>query len=79
MGADAHTEHAGASSEPSVTHEEHRNELWWSKVREYGQEFFSEFFGTMVLILFASLGDGDWVSCSASTLLARPAATSTLP
>lgn len=55
MGADAHTEHAGASSEPSVTHEEHRNELWWSKVREYGQEFFSEFFGTMVLILF---GDG---------------------
>jgi hypothetical protein len=35
--------------------EEIHQPLWWSRVRELGSDFFSEFFATMILILF---GDG---------------------
>lgn len=56
-----------SSSSQMVEHREHltppetpldfiqENELLWSKVRRHLQEPFSEFFGTMVMILF---GDG---------------------
>ena len=35
--------------------EEEEEQLAWSKIRGYCQDFFSEFLGTMILILF---GDG---------------------
>lgn len=36
-------------------HNARQPELAWPRMREYAQDFFSEFFGTMVMILF---GDG---------------------
>src|SRR5687768_8099708 len=46
-----------SSNAGPVSHhlEEEREELWWPRMREYGQDFFSEFGGTMIMILF---GDG---------------------
>ena len=44
---------AGPVSVPSD--QEERDALWWSQMRSHGQDFFSEFAGTMVMILF---GDG---------------------
>lgn len=42
---------AGTTARDEYEHEQ----LFWPKMREYGQDFFSEFFGTMIMILF---GDG---------------------
>lgn len=53
MSQDETSTTAGAVSPPSE--HEPREELWWSRMREYGADFFSEFGGTMVMILF---GDG---------------------
>lgn len=43
-----------SGSQPEDTKELHR-QLLWSRIRHYCREAFSEFFGTMILILF---GDG---------------------
>lgn len=47
------TSTAGAVSPPSE--HEPREDLWWSRMREYGRDFTSEFAGTMIMIAF---GDG---------------------
>lgn len=49
-GEETHEEHAAGTMTPP-----NEEELWWSRVRENLQDGFSEFFGTMVLIMF---GDG---------------------
>ncbi|KAI3534340.1 MIP family channel protein [Colletotrichum abscissum] len=51
-GEETHEEHAVGSMLPPHHEEE---QLWWSRIRENCQEGFSEFFGTMIMILF---GDG---------------------
>ncbi|VUC23231.1 unnamed protein product [Clonostachys rosea] len=52
-------EHAGSMSQEesahSVGYHSHEDEPAWTGIREYCQDFFSEFFGTCVMILF---GDG---------------------
>lgn len=56
-------EHAGSMSQDETTSatagprtpiHETENELWWSRMRGYGKDFFSEFGGTMVMILFGN-------------------------
>lgn len=54
MSQDETSTTAGAVSPPG-SEPEPREDLWWSRMREYGSDFFSEFAGTMVMILF---GDG---------------------
>lgn len=51
-GEETHEEHAVGSMLPPHHEEE---QLWWSRIRENCQDGFSEFFGTMIMILF---GDG---------------------
>jgi len=51
-GEETHEEHAVSSMLPTHHEEE---QLAWARIREYFQDGFSEFFGTMVLVLF---GDG---------------------
>jgi len=53
MSQDENSTTAGAVGPPSE--HEPQQDLWWSRCREYGADFFSEFAGTMVMILF---GDG---------------------
>lgn len=64
MGSDSHAEHAPgrneAPNEPNgatgpILAPAAVDQLFWSKAREYMLDFWSEFFGTMVMILF---GDG---------------------
>lgn len=53
----AYAEH-GAAIDHQITQEDAiqaHPELWWSRVRHYMREPFSEFFGVFILILF---GDG---------------------
>jgi aquaglyceroporin related protein len=51
----------GGKNEPSIHHINpeiecsYNRPLLWSRVREYGRVAFSEFFGTLILVLF---GDG---------------------
>ncbi|KAF9871197.1 MIP family channel protein [Colletotrichum karsti] len=51
-GEETHEEHAAGTMTPPEMREE---QLWWSRQRENLQDGFSEFFGTMILVLF---GDG---------------------
>jgi aquaglyceroporin related protein len=54
-GSMSHDEVDAVPTHPMVDEEEERQRLWWSKVRDNCQDFFSEFFATMIMILF---GDG---------------------
>lgn len=53
MSQDETSTTGGPSSPPAER--EARDNLWWSRMREHGSDFFSEFGGTMVMIAF---GDG---------------------
>lgn len=52
--SETRAEHAG-NAEMQAAYEEEHEQLWWSRMRENMRDFWSEFFGTMMLILF---GDG---------------------
>ncbi|KAL4966371.1 MIP/aquaporin family protein [Aspergillus stella-maris] len=45
---------SGTTEADPLTVERLSSSLWWSRVREYCREGFSEFFGTMILVLFGN-------------------------
>jgi aquaglyceroporin related protein len=55
-GSMSQDENASTTASKQQTLPEHAyEELWWPKRREFFQDYFSEFAGTMIMILF---GDG---------------------
>lgn len=54
--SETRAEHAGNAAEATpASFEPEEQQLWWSQMRVRMRDFWSEFFGTMILILF---GDG---------------------
>jgi aquaglyceroporin related protein len=48
----APTDKTFTDDQPPTIDDTYRSDLWWSRVRSRHQDFFSEFFGVFILILF---------------------------